>query len=235
MLLIMATALPGTGAPGPDMKFSCDTSDLLMIHNVLRTQFLEMQKLVESATPGDRERAGVIAGHIVGLSHMLHNHHRGEDEILWDRLEQRAPACAVHVEKMKVEHLQVAQLLDKVGDLLPAWRESASAPARDAVAKALAVMNDAFDSHLAQEESEIAPIAAVNMSQGEWNELAEHGRASMPKDKQFIQLGYMFASVTPEQRAALWKTLPPPVRVLYRLVGKRQYQKDRARVYGTAA
>jgi hypothetical protein len=231
----MATALPSTGAPGPDTKFSCDTSDLLMIHNVLRTQFTEMQKLVENAAAGDRERAGVIAGHIAGLSHMLHNHHRGEDEILWDRLEQRAPACAVHVEKMKAEHLEVAKLLDKVGELLPAWRESASAKTRDAVATALATMNAAFDSHLAQEESEIAPVAAVNMTQAEWNELNEHGRASMPKDKQFIQLGYMFDSVTPEQRAALWKTLPPPVRVLYRLFGKRQYRKDRARVYGTAA
>jgi hemerythrin-like domain-containing protein len=235
MLLVMATALPSTGAPGPETTLSCDTSDLQMIHNVLRTQFDEAQKLVEGMAIGDGERAGIVADHIITLSGVLHGHHRGEDVILWDKLEQRAPACTVHVEKMKVEHAQVSKLLDNAGDLLPAWRDGASAQSRDAVAKALAALNQAFDSHIAQEEDEIAPVAAVNLSQAEWDELAEHGRESMPRDKQFIQLGYMFDSVTPEQKVKLLKTIPAPVRLLYRLVGKRQYEKDRARVYGTAA
>lgn len=206
-----------------------------MIHNVLKTQFNEAQKLVEGMAVGDSERAGIVADHIAALSFVLHSHHNVEDELLWDRLEERAPACVLHVEKMKVEHKQVAELLDKAGELIPAWRDGASAKSRDALAKALAALNKAFDSHISQEENEIVPVAAVNMTQAEWDELGEHGRASVPRDKQFVQLGYMFASITPEQKAALLKTIPAPVRLLYRLIGRRQYEKDRARVYGTAA
>lgn len=235
MLLGMATALPSTGKPENPSNRSCDTSDLQMIHNVLRTQFNEAQKLVETMAVGDRERAGIVADHIAELSGVLHHHHHGEDELLWDRLEERAPACTIHVEKMKVEHEQVAKLLDKAVDMLPAWRETASAKSRDALARELAALNKAFASHTSQEENEIAPVAAVNMTQAEWDELGERGRASTPRDKQFIQLGYMLASITPEQRAKLWKSVPPPVRLMYGLFGKRQYEKDRARVYGTAA
>jgi hemerythrin-like domain-containing protein len=191
--------------------------------------------VVEGVPKGDRERVDIVADHIEELIRVLHAHHHGEDELLWDKLEQRAPACSVHVEKMKIEHAQVAKLLDAAGALIPVWRESALAKDRDAVAKALSTMLAALESHLGQEETEIVPIAAVNLSQTEWNLLGEHGRAATPRDKQFVQLGYMLASITPEQRAILLKGIPAPVKLLYRLIGKRQYEKNRAKVYGTAA
>ncbi len=43
-----------------------------------------------------------------GPRRSVHTHHESEDELLWDKLEQRAPACALHVGQMRAHHAQVA-------------------------------------------------------------------------------------------------------------------------------
>src|ERR1700709_2668533 len=105
----MATALPSTGAPAPSTgapapkaTYSCDTSDLLMIHRFLRTMFDDAVTLVESVTPGDTVRSAAVADFISENAAVLHGHHHGEDELLWSLMEQRTPACSLHVEKMKI-------------------------------------------------------------------------------------------------------------------------------------
>ncbi len=45
-------------------------------------------------------------------------------------------------------------------------------------------------------------------------------------------LGYILADTTPQEFTDFCKVLPTPVRVLYKLVGKRQYQKEAARIAG---
>lgn len=230
----MASALPSTGTP-PSGEFSCDAGDLLLIHRYFRSMFVDAQFLVENATLGDPGRASVLADHISENATYLHTHHHGEDEFLWDKLEQRTPSCTVHVEQMKVQHAEVAALLDAIEAALPAWRATGAAGDRALVSDALASMNSAFGAHLDLEEKEIIPVAEVSVSQAEWDQLARHGQAATPGPRRFIQLGFILGSLTDEQRAIFMKVIPAPVRVLYRLVGKRQFEKQRALVYGTAA
>jgi hemerythrin-like domain-containing protein len=230
----MATALASTGMP-PSGDFSCDAGDLLLIHRYFRSMFVDAQALVENAPLGDLGRAAVLADHITENATYLHTHHHGEDEFLWDKLELRTPSCSVHIEQMKVQHAQVAALLDAIEAALPAWKESAAAADRSSVADGLASLNLAFGAHLDLEEKEIIPVAETSVSQAEWDQLARHGQAATPGPRRFIQLGFILGSLTEEQRAAFMKVIPAPVRVLYRLVGKRQFDKQRALVYGTAA
>ena len=84
----MVTQLPSTGKPG------CDTSDMNMIHGMFRSILNEAPKLVRSVAQSDTEHAAAVAGHLSDLISGLHNHHHGEDLLLWDELAARAPACA---------------------------------------------------------------------------------------------------------------------------------------------
>ncbi|MEO8093764.1 MAG: hemerythrin domain-containing protein, partial [Pseudolysinimonas sp.] len=85
-------------------------------------------------------------------------------------------------------------------------------------------------------EITILPIAARAMTQSAWDRIGGAARAAVPRDKQFVQLGFILASMPPEQREKWRKEfLPGPVRLLYNLVGKRQYEKHRALVYGNDA
>src|SRR3954454_22684376 len=101
-----ATALPSSGdLPEPTAK-TCDASGMAEIHRMFRAGFREAPALVSSVPEGDAARAEIVSDHLATLSLSLHAHHEGEDLMLWDRLEQRAPSCGGHVERMKQHHAQ---------------------------------------------------------------------------------------------------------------------------------
>jgi hemerythrin-like domain-containing protein len=230
----MATALPSTGAPGPDAQTGCDTRDLFVIHNLFRKLFTDAKPLVEGVQDGDTARASIVSDHIAEVADGLHNHHTGEDVLLWDRLEQRAPSCIPHVEQMKDQHARIAEQVNVLVDALPAWRASGSTVDRGTVLAALAPLTTALVAHLGQEEEQIVPVASTALSQAEWNELGDRGRSEIPRDRLFIQLGYMLDPMDAAGRAAFLKeSLPAPVRLLYRLIGQRQFEKHRDLVNGT--
>jgi hypothetical protein len=221
------TAVTSTG------KLGCDTSDMLTIHALFRRAFTDAPGLVRGVADGDAARLRPVAGHVREVATALHHHHEGEDLLLWDTLEQRAPACALHVGLMRSQHAATAAQLERLDVLLDAWEESGGTAERDTVATLLDEVRDTLLTHLGQEETQILPTAATVMSQREWSLLHEHGMASVPKDRLFLQLGWILEVVPADERAGWLRTnLPVPARVLWRLVGRRQFAAHRARVYG---
>jgi hypothetical protein len=217
-------------------KLGCDTSDMLTIHALFRRAFTDAPGLVRGVQDGDLRRLGPVAGHVREVAGALHHHHQGEDLLLWDTLEQRAPACALHVGLMRAQHSATANQLERLDQLMEAWEVDAGADERDAVAALLDDIRDTLLTHLGQEETQILPTASTVMSQREWGLLHEHGMASIPKDRMFLQLGWILEVVPADERAGWLRTnLPAPARVLWRLVGTRQFAAHRARVYGTGA
>jgi len=135
---------------------------------------------------------------------------------------------------MRSQHAATAAQLEQLDDLLHAWEKSAGSAERDAAAMLLDDVRDTLLAHLGQEETQILPTASTVMSQREWSLLHEHGMASIPKDRMFLQLGWILEVVPADERAGWLRTnLPAPARLLWRLVGKRQFAAHRARVYGT--
>ncbi len=223
------------GAPSADGLHHCDTSEMVVIHRMFRRQFALAPHLVREVQPGDKERSSLIGNHVAEFANALHHHHRTEDQKLWDTLESRSPACALHVSQMKAQHAAMAVLLEKLQAELPAWQTSSDAVAQERVAVTLDDVYASLTTHLSQEEDKILPVASVTMSQREWDQFEKLGRESVPKNRLMVQLGYILDPFSPEERD-VWmkKSLPGFVRLLYRLIGRRQYEADYHRIYGTA-
>jgi hemerythrin-like domain-containing protein len=215
---------------------SCNTDDMFVIHRLLRRVFTDAPVLVRGVAEGDVTRAVIVADHVAQIADGLHAHHHTEDDLLWDKLESRSPGCALHVGQMRAQHAEAAALIADLRAVLPSWRAGASTTDRERVAAVLDDLHATLVRHLGQEEDQILPIAQVSMSQAEWDVLGEHGRASVPRDRQFIQLGMMLdAFDDPTERQAWMRAnLPVPARVLFSLVGRRQFEAYRAKVYGLA-
>lgn len=214
-------------------RLGCDTSDMLTIHALFRRAFTDVPVLVRGVADGDTVRMLPVADHVREVAEALHHHHEGEDLLLWDTLEQRAPGCALHVGLMRSQHAATAAQLERLGGLMDAWEETAGATERDAVAALLDDVRDTLLAHLGQEETQILPTASTVMSQREWGLLHEHGMASVPKERLLLQLGWILEVVPADERAGWLRTnLPVPARVLWRLVGRRRFAAHRARVYG---
>src|SRR4051812_226626 len=104
----MAVALPASGDVPSDA--GCDPQDLVFVHDAFRRLYAVMPAGIRATAP-DRRRVQSVAEAIGLVNDALHHHHVLEDDLFWDRLEQRRPACTVHVELMKLHHAQVATLL----------------------------------------------------------------------------------------------------------------------------
>jgi len=70
------------------------------------------------------------------------------------------------------------------------------------------------------------------VSIAEWEAVGERARSGIPKDRMLIQLGAILEGCSPREARWFLARLPLPARVAWRLVGRRAYRAERARVLG---
>ncbi|MFH8252194.1 hemerythrin domain-containing protein [Microbacterium sp. B2969] len=225
-----ATSLPPSGDV-PKAK-TCDASGMAEIHRMYKVGFGEAPDLVGRVADGDLAHAGGVADQLNLLSVALHAHHEGEDQRLWAPLEERAPACIVHVERMKQHHAELLVHLDELDAALPAWRRTAKKGDAAPVLAAIGGINHALDVHLPDEEANIVPVMETVITQKEVDWFGEHGRKATPKGQAWNSLGLILASQPDGGDEWMHKSLPGPVRLLWRWVGKPRYERHRAALEG---
>ncbi|WP_336723319.1 hemerythrin domain-containing protein [Cellulosimicrobium cellulans] len=212
---------------------------MLLVHRIFRWLYRELPELVREVRPGDTARSAVVGRYAHLDFFALHMHHETEDLVLWDRLEVRAPACALHVGQMRAQHAEVAVHLARIEPQLEPWVATADPRLRDALAADVEGLRDVLSAHLGQEEGDILPVAADVMSQQEWDFMEEHTRATLlahrkelGKDVMALQLGLLVASVPEAQREDWFRAnVPVPIRVLYLLLLKRRYDAAMRELY----
>jgi hypothetical protein len=222
------TMQPGeTAAPVPPGPVLCTGSAAMRrIHRVFLWAYDEAPGLVRSAKPGDTVRAAYVGDVLGNFDKILHVHHEGEDLLMYRQLAERAPACAVHVEQMLEQHRQVARRLENIEPLRMRWMETADAEVRDDLAERYEDLSAVLNVHLRREVTEVMPAVDKVMTEKELVMAAEHGSSQF--DKKFLvgYLGMVLATNPPGEREELFKEIPAPVRLAYRLVGRRMYRRQ---------
>lgn len=211
---------------------TCDASGMAEIHRLFKVGFGEAPGLVRGVRDGDGAHAEAVATQLHMLSAGLHSHHEGEDQRLWAPLEERAPSCAVHVERMKAHHAELLVHLTAMDSALPAWRAAPTASTAEALLGDLDGINAALDIHLPDEEKNIVPVMETVITQKEVDWFGEHGQAATPKGQTWNMLGAILSSQPDGGGEWLKKSLPAPVRLIWRLVGAPKYAKTRAALEG---
>lgn len=81
-----------------------------------------------------------------------------------------------------------------------------------------------LDEHMGEEEQEILPLVRKHLTIEQWNKLVERGAKSIQdKRKRLLFLGMLLEETDPQEERAFMKNIPGPVRVLWKVVGRRQY------------
>jgi len=223
----MATALPRTGTVPSAPDATCDTSDMRVVHGLLRALFLDASGLVRTIGATQPRRRAAISAHIAFVSTVLAGHHHVEDALLWDDLARRAPRCGLHVGLMRSQHAEMHDLLAALDLSIAAW-DLRGGPDDGTVSSHLDSIRTALERHLGDEERWILPVAATTLTQKEWNRLAEMGGEHTPKGKAFILLGYMLRSIPDNDREPWAKAnLPLLLRALWRIAGRRTFDAYR--------
>jgi len=197
-----------------------------VIHRLFRRLFAEAPGLVRDVDAGDAPRARHVAKHLHGIIALLHVHHRTEDEFFWDVMDERAPACGLHVALMRRQHGVVSDRLDIADALVHRWARAADAPLAVRLATELEEIDRLLVEHLADEERDAFPVLDEILSDAEWDDIHRHARRHKPPLPIFVLLGLMLEGVPESEREAWFeREMPAPIRAAYRVAGRRQYER----------
>jgi hemerythrin-like domain-containing protein len=206
-----------------------DTNEMLLIHRVLRREVGALPELIRGAN-NDPARARIVGPHAVEMLDFLHVHHSGEDELLWPVLRPRVAVEGDLLDRMEAQHHQVAAAIADVERDLPGWTTSADPVTGERIATRLGEMNTVLTEHLAEEEKQILPLVAANFSQAEWDALGKHGFAAVPGKRRLFVLGLILEDTDESERRTFMQKVPPPARVAYKLIGRRQWEREVATI-----
>jgi hemerythrin-like domain-containing protein len=202
-----------------------DVRDMAIIHRTFRNVYDESARLVRAAPTPSPARVTFLADHIdFGLA-MLHVHHEGEDELLYPKLVERAPEQAAVTEEVEHEHLLIKTALDAASAACTAWRQRPSAETGEALAASLDQLNSITQPHLDDEEQKVVPLAAVTLTQQEWEAVGKHSVAQIPSKKRGIAFGMILEPLGEADRAYMMRVLPAPVRMLSPFLIERPWKK----------
>ena len=199
--------------------------DMAIVHRLFRQAYEESARLVRAAPPPSAARVTFLADHIDLALAGLHIHHEDEDTLLYPKLIERAPEQAQMTEQVEHEHQLITTALDGASAACVTWRERPSAETGEALAAALDHLNEVVQPHLDDEEQKVVPLAAVTLTQQEWDAMGKSGARKIPRKKRAIAFGMMLDALDDEERAYMLKTVPAPMRLLMPVLIERPWKK----------
>ncbi|MGI5165184.1 DUF4267 domain-containing protein [Spirillospora sp. CA-253888] len=207
-----------------------DTRTMVTVHRGLRRESRLLAELIAEVRPGDAARARTLTAHLRDYALGLHNHHHGEDELIWPLLLARVDLDADIVLRMEEQHERVAASLARVRAAADRWEATAAAPERDELVAALVEHRAVLVEHLDDEEAHLLPLAERHLTAAEWDAQGEHFANSAPKSKLLTFLGIALEDADAVERDLMLGGLPKPVRTFWNVAGRRVYDRRMRRV-----
>jgi len=146
--VIPVVALQEAGG-GPPNASSAGAA-LRMVHEAFRRELALIRKEVTESGPGLGAQLRV---NCLTLCQGLHNHHTGEDTMMFPYLAGRHPELAPTLERLSREHEKIATLIEELREVLST--EGADPPL---VLPEVERLTDELERHLAYEEEQLLPV-----------------------------------------------------------------------------
>jgi hypothetical protein len=134
--------------------------------------------------------------------------------------------------RMDSQHRGLAVLLERAATAFVEWQDAPTVHTSTPLITVLAQLSTELNVHFDEEEAEILPIVERVLTAVEYEELGRRGLVSIPITRRLIVLGYLLEDATPEERTVFLAAIPRPVRIAYRLIGRRQHRNETTRLRG---
>jgi Hemerythrin HHE cation binding domain len=211
--------LPGTDAARHGTG-AADLTIMLAAHDAFRRDLTRLARAAATADLSDPARRQSVAAGWELLKRELHLHHTAEDQIIWPvlrpRLAHSEHALSV-LDAMEEEHGRIDPLLAAV--------DTAFNEARDQLADIIDALAITLAGHLGHEERDGLPLIGVALTAAEWRAA---GRAIARKNGLSAgseMFAWMLDGTGRDQAATTLGSLPPPLRLLYRVRWKPRFDK----------
>lgn len=206
--------------------------EMPLIHRIFRHEFRSLRQLVTALPQGDTKRVTAVADHLAFMLDSLHMHHTTEDDLVWPLVRERDGGDALLATRMEEQHRDIDTAVARVRLAAAMW---SSAPTERSTATLEARLDEflrVVDHHLDEEERDVVPLIDRHLTIAEWEEVGKRGFEKFTPSQRWIALGQLLEVATSEEAAMMLDKLPLPVRVLWRLVGRRTYGRYIAPIRG---
>jgi iron-sulfur cluster repair protein YtfE (RIC family) len=181
----------------------------------------DLTRLVEAAERGHGFHPSAVATW-QRFSRQLHTHHTAEDTALWPRLHQVATGRETEIlADMEAEHAAIDPRLERI-DAAIAERDDT------ALLGQLQALGTELTDHMRHEEESALPLLERRLGAAGWETFTADIRQRVGGLRGGAQyLPWLLDAASADARRAVLKTLPPPARLLFRLVWEPRYQRSR--------
>jgi hypothetical protein len=194
-----------------------DLTIMLAAHDAFRRDLTRLVRTAAAADLSDPARRQSVAAGWELFKHQLHLHHTAEDEIIWPALRPRL-AHSEHaqsvLDEMEAEHELIDPLLAAV--------DAGFAQRDDSLADVIDALVSSLTGHLGHEERDGLPLIGVALTAAEWRSVG----FKIARRNGLSEGGEMFAWILDgADGGTTLRTLPPPLRLLYKGVWKPRFNK----------
>ena len=207
-----------------------DPWEMALIHRLIRRGFEQAREFV--LAPGAAARAGAVAEYVEFHLDGLQAHHSSEDELIWPVLHERATLSDALIRCMEEQHAGLHDAIETTRHELHAWVVTPTETGSESLAMALNTLADRLAEHLAEEERDIVPLIATHITQSEWYHLGKVAFSKFTPQQRLTAMGEMLGAANPTEAARMLAGLPAPIKLIWRLFGRRRYQRSIARASG---
>lgn len=196
-----------------------DVTMMFVVHNAFRRDLARMRAAAARAED-PAERNGLRAGWAT-FSTYLTVHHTAEDEMLWPPIQARLgdrPDEADLLVEMADEHARLDPLLCEIDGSLAQGSPSGLV----ALFGELAVV---LTEHLEHEEAAALPVVQETLTRGEWEAFGDDQRRRIGLKGAGWFFPWLLDDTTPDTRDAVLGIVPPPLRLVYRLLWEPRYRR----------
>jgi Hemerythrin HHE cation binding domain len=167
-----------------------------------------------------RAPARAVAAGWANFKRQLHVHHTVEDDDLWPRLYAAVtdPAHVAMLEEMEAEHAVLDPMLEAVDQALAFGHYDALGDRVEALAGAL-------DGHLRHEEHSALPLIQHVLTRKDWEAFSRAMARKQGVKGAAIYIPWIVDGATGDERKRFFAQLPPPVRVVNKLVLEPRYRR----------
>lgn len=209
-------AQPPTAATG-----RIDLTMMYAVHDAFRRDLALLLSSADSTDPADR--AAFAAGWARFRDYLV-IHHVAEDDSLWPPMRRRLadqPAGTALLDTMEVEHGLIDPLIAEIDD---AVASGGFGRLRDPVEKLSRSLLD----HLDHEEAEALPLLQRVLTPAEWKAFGDTQRRRVGISGAATFIPWLLDGAPETTQRKVLGLMPPPVRLLYRLVWRRRYERASA-------
>lgn len=210
---------------------SADTTDFTAVHTCLRNGSRALAAAVAELDPRDRQRVTALQRYWRGYAGEVLAHHTIEDDVLYPALAERSPVAVEHLGRIDADHHLLDELMDEAHAAFAAIGAGA-VPA--AAVQVLVRLDELMHQHLDFEDSELVPLFRTHFDRAEYHALTQAATKSIGIGKQALfTVPFIGNGVSPDVRAHLFASAPPPFKVLYHLT-RRRHDRLARRALGDA-